>query len=140
MQSPTRALQEKGLKATPQRVELYTALLSTKAHPSVETLYKTVKEVLPTISLNTVYTTLCAFEDAGLARRIDAGDGLRYDGNSTPHSHIVCNSCHRVEDLAAQVDTNTIDLLHQVATASGYLAQDYAVYFFGICPVCQKEI
>ncbi len=139
MIAASEVLKAKGLKATPQRIAIYKALTSTTSHPDAETLYNMMKLDFPTMSLNTIYTTLCALEEAGLARRIDAGNGARYDGNPAPHAHIICTQCLRVDDLAAQVDTAVDGWPQKVEAASGYSVRDFAVYFYGICPACRSN-
>lgn len=135
-----QALKAKGLRVTPQRMAVFEALRSRKDHPSVEMVHEQVRKALPTISLNTVYTTLSALEEAGLIRRIDAGDGLgRYDGNAMAHLHIVCTGCLRVDDVALPVEASAAEMTRQVEEASGYSVTDYATYFYGQCPECQNK-
>jgi Fur family peroxide stress response transcriptional regulator len=134
-----QALISQGLKVTPQRLAIYKALLATTAHPTVESIHEYLSADYPTMSLNTVYTTLKALTKAGLARRIDVGDSFRYDSNSLPHAHIVCTACHRVDDLLAHIDNTLKQLPGQAASASGFQVKDYSVYFYGICPQCQRD-
>ena len=77
-------LKSKGLRVTPQRLAILDILRSTKAHPSVETVYDLVRERFPSISFNTVYKTLQSFEDAGLVWKLSIDNLYRYDGNTLP--------------------------------------------------------
>jgi len=132
--TPVEKLKAAGLKPTPQRTAILQYLWSTTAHPTVETVHMAVKESFPSISLNTVYCNLCAMEQKGLARRIDAGDGLcRYDGNSAPHAHISCIGCRRVDDVQGpQPDLE--QLIEEAQQTMGYAVEDHAIYFYGLCP------
>ena len=135
----TEALKAHGMRVTPQRIAVYDALVPRKDHPSVDQIYTQVKERCPTISLNTVYTTLTMMAKAELIRQIDAGDGLcRYDGNPRPHLHIVCTDCHRVDDLDLDMTADAKSLLQRAADTSGYDINDYAIYFYGCCPSCRR--
>lgn len=139
MHTARQALKNRGFKVTPQRLAIYEALLSTATHPTVESIYQMVSTKYPTMSLNTVYTTLNSLAKAGLARLVEAGDGFRYDGNPLPHAHIICIKCHRVNDLAAHIDHFLTKLPNEAAATSGFKVQDYAVYFYGLCPQCQMD-
>jgi Fur family peroxide stress response transcriptional regulator len=89
-----------GLKLTHQRLEIFRELAKTYDHPSANTIFKRVQVRMPTISLDTVYRTLLTFEDCGLIARIHAfDDQARFDADVTPHQHLVCTECRRVEDL-----------------------------------------
>src|SRR5690554_5829051 len=107
MKTASQTLKEKGLVATPQRIAIYRALAATKSHPSVEELHEMVKQSFPTMSLNTVYTTVCALVAAGLARRIEVGGSTRYDANVLSHAHFTCTKCHKVDDLPESIDKAT---------------------------------
>jgi Fur family peroxide stress response transcriptional regulator len=136
----SEVLKKKGLKATPQRMAIYQALLSTDAHPGAEVIYEQLKMAYPTLSLNTVYTNLDILADVGLIRRIDSGEGLfRYDGNPSPHLHIICTDCRKVEDIYGDCSIDLADMTGKVEKWSGYKVNDHALYFFGQCPECLKR-
>mgnify|MGYP000892729480 CR=1 FL=1 len=79
-----------GLRCTRQRELVYGALAATKLHPTAEELYRTVQLSDPGVSLATVYNTLDALLDCGLARRIPGGEGpARFDAHTHAHVHLV---------------------------------------------------
>ena len=88
----TRALFEQhGLRCTRQREVLYEALAATKCHPTADELFQTVKSGDASLSLATVYNTLEAFTEVGLARRIPCPVGTgpsRFDADTTDHVHL----------------------------------------------------
>jgi len=49
---------QKGLKVTPQRLEIFRELAASEEHPTAETLFNGIKVRMPTVSLDTVYRTL----------------------------------------------------------------------------------
>jgi len=137
MQDVSLALKSKGLRITPQRVAVYETLLPRKDHPSVETLYQEIRNRIPSISLNTVYTTLESLKQAGLIQRIDVGDGrIRYDGNPRMHAHVVCTTCMRVDDLPQSFARTMDRLMQEAGGMSQFRINAGTLFFYGQCPDC----
>src|SRR5260370_39971460 len=83
-----------GLAVTPQRLAIIRALLSSPEHPRAEKVYALVRRQHPHISLATVHRTLETLCEIGEARKVTPlHDSARYDGNVTPHHHVVCVKC-----------------------------------------------
>jgi len=96
----TEACRERGLKMTPQRLEIFRELASTLWHPSVEDVHQRIRTRLPNVSLDTVYRTLATLQEHGIINRVEAlDDRARYDANLTRHHHFVCTRCQKVEDV-----------------------------------------
>lgn len=78
-----------GLRCTKQREMIYSALRSTKSHPTAEEL----QQLVPGTSTATIYNTLEALCDAGLCSRISSTSGAaRYDADMSDHLHVVLES------------------------------------------------
>jgi Fur family peroxide stress response transcriptional regulator len=89
-----------GLAVTPQRLAIIEALLESAEHPRADEIYASVRRRHPHISLATVHRTLETLCEIGEARKVTAlHDSARYDGNLTPHHHVVCIRCRRVRDV-----------------------------------------
>src|ERR1700736_1011369 len=89
-----------GLAVTPQRLAIIKALLTSAEHPRADTVYELVRREHPHISLATVHRTLETLCEIGEARKVTTlHDSARYDGNLTPHHHVVCVKCRRVRDI-----------------------------------------
>lgn len=134
----TAILKEHGLKVTPQRLAIFKMLRNTKVHPSAETIYKALQEEHPTMSLATVYKTVDTFAQHGLVQQLNVGeDSYRYDADTSAHSHIQCTKCKQVSDLPplTQVDS----LRTEVQDATGFALSHEQLYFYGLCPTCQKS-
>jgi Fur family peroxide stress response transcriptional regulator len=83
-----RKMSEKRLKATPQRLAVFQALMELK-HPYAEDVVEFVREKNPTVSVATVYNTLDTFEQNDLLFKLETGNGkMRYDGGMHKHFHI----------------------------------------------------
>lgn len=126
---------EKKLKLTPQRLAVYKYLMSTKEHPSAETVYNALHEEYPTMSLATVYKAIKTLTEVNLIQEINVGEGnFRYDGNPNPHAHIQCIKCNKVCDF--DNDFN-LDYLNQEASKhTSFKILSNQVYFYGICEDC----
>lgn len=91
---------EHGLRLTPQRVDVLRSIVGRKDHPTVEDVHERVKELSPSMTLDTVYRTLATFEACGLVQKVVAeGEPCRYDPDTSVHHHILCTKCRRVYDF-----------------------------------------
>lgn len=126
-----------GLKLTHQRLEIFRELASTYDHPSANAIYQRVQVRIPTISLDTVYRTLLTFEDCGLIARIHAfDDQARFDADVTPHQHLACIECKRVEDLHWE---GFEDIEPPKRTEEWGEVKSKHVVLRGICKKCLKK-
>ena len=98
------ALRAHGLRVTPQRLAVHTALRALGRHATAEDVLERVHGTVPGVSLPTVYADLELLADLGLASRFHAGRAIRYDPRADPHHHFVCDTCGAVIDLDAAVD------------------------------------
>ena len=90
-----------GMRLTRQRLAIYRELESRFDHPDVERVFRAVKPRIPQISLFTVYRTMNALEAAGMVLRVATVKGhARYDGNADTHSHFLCETCGKIDDVA----------------------------------------
>ena len=100
------ACREEGVKVTHQRIEVFREVASTEEHPDVETIHRRVRKRLPTISLDTVYRAVAFLEKLNLISRVHVGsERSRFDGNTSPHHHLVCSRCGLIRDFySAEAD------------------------------------
>ena len=138
MLESTAILKAHHLKVTPQRLAIFKMLRHTNVHPSAETIYNSLQEDHPTMSLATVYKTLDAFVQNGLVQQLNLGeDSYRYDADTSPHSHMQCTVCKSVEDIEQLQQVAPIK--QEVQELTGYQLLSEQFYFYGICPECQKS-
>lgn len=138
MHEVAQILRTKGLKVTPQRIAIYTMLMDTKKHPNAETIYKTLESTNPTMSLATVYKTLDSFKNSGLVQELNVGEGCaRYDGNVSPHPHVVCTCCAKVFDLEMEGFNHLRD---KVAALTEFEIDTEQFIFYGKCPECKNKV
>jgi Fe2+ or Zn2+ uptake regulation protein len=131
------ALRAAGYRVTPQRLVIHSTLVGLGRHVGAEELLQAVELTLPNVSLPTVYSALDALEDAGLVRRVSAGQGRAlYDARPADHHHLVCRRCGAVEDLDADVS-----LAGALAAAGehGFTPDGAEVVIRGLCSDCSAR-
>lgn len=132
-----RALRSKGLRMTPQRVEVYREMARNSGHPGAAEVHEAVRRRLPSISLDTVYRTLWKLVELGLLRPlVTTGDCIRFDAVLRTHHHFVCTRCGRTIDFTS----SELDDL-EVPEAARRLGSvwDAQVEVRGICRRCAEE-
>lgn len=130
----TEQFRAQGLKVTPQRQSIFRALAGATAHPTAEAVYATVSAELPTISLRTVYQTLNDLAAMGELSTLDLGTGsTRFDPNTEPHHHLVCEDCGRIDDVNAAFPGVSVPVTDQ---AAGFEVATTEIVFRGRCAEC----
>lgn len=129
-----RRFEAAGLALTVQRRAVWEALAGHADHPTTDAVFERVRERLVGLSRTTVYRSLEALVQSGLARRVaHPGAAVRYDARTARHHHAICERCGAVED----VDSALLDALplEQLAP-SGFRVDDLAVDLRGLCRAC----
>jgi len=130
-------LKDYGLKATPQRVTILTAI-EKKGHANIDEIYKDAKEKHSTMSLATVYKNVTSLVEINLLKEVALNNfKSKYELNKTPHSHLVCKKCGEVEDiiLSNKLDLDTAKLVKD----KDFFAEDIEVNIYGICHNCKDS-
>ena len=130
-----------GLAVTHQRQVIYEVMQSMDGHPSPEEVYIKVRELIPAVSLATVYKNIHIFLASGILREVSPHHGsLRVEMNSHPHHHLVCTNCRSIQDISES------DLVAfggcrpaQQTLPGGFLAQRLSVDVLGLCANCQNS-
>ena len=129
---------ESATKQFRKRNAILTCLRASKAHPSAETLFADLKSEIPDISLATVYRNLSLFKKQGLAISVATVGGIeRFDGNTQPHVHFICNDCGAVIDLEEMSVPET--LIQTAAMCSGGQVTACQLSFSGQCAECIRK-
>lgn len=127
----------RGLRLTPQRREVYEALLSRRDHPTAVEVFMRVKERMPSISLATVYNCLETLTDCGLVKHVNLDRASsRYCPNLQQHGHFFCTSCGAVLDVPLK-DPEKLQENWEIPRNS--VITHHEVAFRGVCPACAKE-
>ena len=93
----TLALQQAGMRITPQRTAICELLTVSEEHPTAAMIYDDLKPRFPSMSLATVYNTLDALVEIGAINVLgQAGDDtVHYDADTEPHVNLACLSCNK---------------------------------------------
>lgn len=130
------------MEATAKRFRKREAILScvrnTDTHPGAEWVFEQLKPEIPDLSLGTVYRNLSLFKDQGLIISIGHVAGVeRFDGNTAPHVHFICQRCARVTDLMAlEIPQH---LTSQAEDACGGQVETCCLSFTGTCSACKQK-
>ena len=113
-------------------------LQSVTDHPSAEKVFTQLKAQIPDLSMGTVYRNLNLFKQQGLAVSVATVKGVeRFDGNTGPHVHFICQECDAVIDL---MDMEIPESLKSVAEhSSGGQIAECQLCFTGICQDCLEK-
>ena len=126
-----------GFKITPQRMAVFQFLEGNTSHPSAYEVYEVVKRRFSTTSFATIYNTLNAAQEMGLVLELTIDPKKRhFDPNTSPHHHILCMKCRRIDDVRGKVfgDFN-IDSFE----IGDYQVTGFGVDFHGVCPKCRAQ-
>lgn len=128
------AFREQGLKVTPQRQLLFRLLYANMTHPTAEGLFGEASEMMPGISLRTVYQTLNDLAAMGELQVLQfPGGSSRFDPNTNDHHHAKCDLCGELHDVYVR-DVSALE----VSGLSGFVPQRARIVFTGLCAACQQ--
>ena len=136
-ESIIRALREKGLKVTPQRLAISDVLVEREeAHPGASLIWREAKKRGKTLSLSTVYATLNELAKHGVIKLLQF-DGMesRYECNPDKHVNLVCDRCKGIIDYAAPIAIEPQD----VAKKTGFEMTGMRLECYGLCERCRKK-
>lgn len=98
---PGDLLRAHGLRRTPQRQAVLSAILERAGHATAEDVVARVRTRLPTVSASTVYRTLGTLEEVGILCHAHLGHGasVYHLGGGGLHQHLVCDRCGAMEEV-----------------------------------------
>lgn len=101
MKQVKKILLSKDIRPSIHRIKILEYLQKHKTHPSVDTIYKDLVALIPTISKVTIYNTLKLFKQKGLvlALNVSSGEETRYDAQTPSHPHFQCVRCGTLIDI-----------------------------------------
>jgi Fur family ferric uptake transcriptional regulator len=130
-------LRPAGTKRSSKRDLIINVFLRQEGHLSADDLVALTKREDQRISRATVYRTLQWMVDAGIARKVDFGEGrfrFEHSYRHPRHFHLICKDCNRsYEFLSSDIEA----LVEEVATARGFQARQSVVQIYGTCEACR---
>jgi Fur family ferric uptake transcriptional regulator len=131
------SLKPVGGKRSSKRDRILNVFMRQEGHLSADDLCDLVRKEDPGIGRATVYRTLQWMVGAGVARKVDFGEGRsRFEPSyrHPRHFHLVCNSCHRSSEFLSSDIEGMID---DVAAERGFAMTQAVVQVFGECEDCR---
>lgn len=125
------------MRLTTQRQVILEELAKVCSHPTANEVYDMVRRRLPRIGLGTVYRNLELMAEGGMILKLEVGGTQkRFDATTSPHYHIRCRSCGRVDDIDMGVreEINTL-----AAQTCDYQIDSHHIEFSGLCGGCREE-
>jgi Fur family ferric uptake transcriptional regulator len=128
-----------GYRVTPQRLMILDAVCEGGGHTTAEAIYRRVRAKSPRINRATVYRTLDFLHEQRLVTAADLGGGrLVYEiANETPHHHLVCRCCGKVEVLSDEVLQGMFEAISQ---RYAFTVDEDHLVMFGVCEGCQANL
>jgi Fur family ferric uptake transcriptional regulator len=111
--------------------------LRQEGHVSADDLFERVRREAAGIARATVYRTLQWMVDAGIARKVDFGEGRsRFEPayRHPRHFHLICTRCHSSSEF---LSTDVESLMEEIATARNFTATQSIVQIHGTCEECR---
>ena len=126
-----------GGKRSGKREQIVDVFLRQEGHLSADDLVDLIRHEDQRISRATVYRTLQWMVDAGVALKVDFGEGrFRFEASyrQPRHFHLLCKTCHRSSEfLSSDIEV----LIEEVAAARSFAAAQSVVQIYGTCEECR---
>ena len=137
MENYVLILKKKGLKVTPQRLEIMRYLDKHRSHPSIDHIYTQLKKENPSLSKTTVYNVIDDLSENGVIQVLSINKSeILCDFNSDPHYHFMCKECGTISDLE---DRYNFDIIERIRS-EGFRVDEAFGYFRGLCRSCNNKI
>ncbi|MEZ5317857.1 MAG: transcriptional repressor [Vicinamibacterales bacterium] len=130
-------LRPAGGRRSSKRDLIVGVFLRQEGHLSADDLVDLIRAEDARISRATVYRTLQWMVDAGLARRVDFGEGrfrFEHSYRHPRHFHLICKTCNQsFEFLSSDVEA----LLEEIAQARNFAPRQSVLQIYGTCEACR---
>jgi Fur family ferric uptake transcriptional regulator len=129
-------LRPAGTKRSSKRDFIVKVFLQQEGHLSADDLVERIRQADHRISRATIYRTLQWMVEAGVARKVDFGEGrfrFEHSYRHPRHFHLICKTCNRsFEFLSSDIEA----LVEEVAAARAFSARQSVVQIYGTCESC----
>jgi len=133
-----RRLRQAGQRVTTQRLAVAAALSSASHQVTAQELWERMRSRHRNLGRATVFRTLEALTDAGLARRLER-DGHVYAYvacRPAHHHHLACRVCGTVEEVGEEL---VAEITQRARRELGFEIEDARLDFYGLCRQCAAD-
>lgn len=130
------------VRFTRQRQAVLETVQASREHPDAARVFEAVRQLVPNISLGTVYRSLEALvQDGHLIQIQQPGASTRYDARLERHYHLLCASCGSVFDVELELPDLVLIARQTLGNSSGqsFDVRAATVEFHGTCERCRKN-
>lgn len=130
-------IRELGYRLTPQRQLILDALCEAGGHATISDIYKRVSAKAPAVNRATVYRTVSFLQELHLVVKAEIAGNVVYEiADPTPHHHLVCRGCGKVELLD---DHHFRALGDHLLAEHGFRADINHLTISGFCVDCPES-
>jgi Fur family ferric uptake transcriptional regulator len=126
-----------GGKRSSKRDLIVQVFLRQQGHLSADDLVDIIRSEDHRISRATVYRTLQWMVEAGIARKVDFGEGrfrFEHTYRHPRHFHLICKSCNQSSEfLSSDIEA----LVEEIAEARSFDLRQSVVQIYGTCEACR---
>jgi Fur family ferric uptake transcriptional regulator len=126
-----------GSKRSSKREVILNVFLGQEGHLSADDLVDLIRREDQRISRATVYRALQWMVEAGIARKVDFGEGrfrFEHSYRHPRHFHLICKSCNRSSEfLSSDIEV----LIEEIAGARSFSAHQSVLQIYGTCEECR---
>ena len=130
-------LRPPGRARTSKRDQILNTFLQQEGPLSADDLYELIHRGDQRTSRATVYRALQWMVEAGVARKLDLGEGrIRFEHSyrHPRHFHLICKKCSRSSEfLSADIEA----LIEEIAAARSFSARQSVLQIYGTCAECR---
>ncbi|MBE3072068.1 MAG: transcriptional repressor, partial [Acidobacteria bacterium] len=130
-------LRPPGSKRSSKREQILNVFLRQEGHLSADDLVELIHREDQRISRATVYRALQWMVEAGIARKVDFGEGrfrFEHSYRHPRHFHLICKKCNRSSEfLSSDIEA----LIEEIATARSFSARQSVLQIYGTCAECR---
>ena len=131
------SLADKGLKVTPQRMNILEAIYNLNNHPTAENIISYVREKHPNVATGTVYKVLDTLVENELIKKVKTdSDTMRYDGIMNHHHHLYCTECELIEDYVDEDLDKILKNYFKKKNFSGFTVEEVVLQIRGKFDKC----
>ena len=131
------SLRPPGSKRSGKRDFIVNVFLRQEGHLTADNLVDLIRREDQRISRATIYRTLQWMVDAGIARKVDFGEGrfrFEHSYRHPRHFHLICKTCNRsFEFLSSDIEA----LIEEVAAARNFTPRQSVLQIHGTCEACR---
>ncbi|MGH2488772.1 MAG: Fur family transcriptional regulator [Candidatus Limnocylindria bacterium] len=134
-----RRLRKAGQRVTTQRLAVAAALSSARHQVTAQELWERMRPRHAGLGRATVFRTLEALSEAGLARRLER-DGHVYAYvacRPAHHHHLACRVCGTVEEVGEEL---VAEISRRARRELGFEIEDARLDFYGVCRQCAADV